>query len=171
MTGSMAQTLGKTKKKIAGISRQRSSLDAEHQWRYYAKTDVSNETSTVVRWRDLHLCSFCEKLFTRSRKGKPLGVAAEHPTNQTLLEMELSAQNGCHFCFMRMEQLSIRERAELHGWVQIQFGFWTDRRSLGVAFEYFYPVQLARKEKPCLSKGYSLVDGGTRVSTITPSSI
>lgn len=118
----------------------------------------TRDQASQIQWRDPHLCSFCEKLFTGTRKDKPLGITGEYPTNQTLLEVELSAQNGCHLCFIRMENLSTHERAELQGCVQIQFGFWTDKWGLGLAFEYFYPVDPAiKRKKPCLSKDILLV--------------
>jgi len=86
MTGSMAQTLGQAKKKIAGISRQRSSLDAERHWRYDAMTDDSNKTPTVVRWRDPHLCSFCESFLRAVARTNLLGSPESIPQTRPSLK-------------------------------------------------------------------------------------
>lgn len=107
-----------------------------------------------------NLCQTCTSMFQGERKDKPLGVTATQPLNQTLQELESSAENGCHLCYIRWHDLSPAERLALTGCEKVTFGFWKSRVGDGIAFEYFY-AQLQVQPKPCLTKSVMLkpVDG------------
>lgn len=102
----------------------------------------------------------CRSIFQGNRKTMPLGVTAPHPLNQTLKELQSSAENGCHLCFLRWHDLSPAERLALTGCEKVTFGFWESRVGDGIAFDYFY-AQPQGKPKLCLTKSvlFKPVDG------------
>jgi hypothetical protein len=100
------------------------------------------------------LCSSCSELFRGKRQEKALGVACPYPVprNQTLLQVESSANEGCHLCHLRWGQLDSRERGLLEGCTRINYGFWHDAGGLGLAFGYHYPNRDHGQKKGYLTK-------------------
>jgi hypothetical protein len=108
-----------------------------------------------------NLCQTCSSIFRGNRKDKPLGVTGRHPLNQTLQELQSSAENGCHLCYIRWNDLSAADKLALRGCVKVNFGFWESRVGNGLAFEYFYAIQPLEERTPCLTRSllFKPVDG------------
>lgn len=107
-----------------------------------------------------NLCTPCRNIFLGTRKDKSLGVTATNPFQQTLQELQASADNDCHLCYIRWHDLSLKEREDLQGCTKVTFGFWKSSVGDGIAFEYFYP-RPPQDGKLCLTKSVLLkpVDG------------
>lgn len=98
-----------------------------------------------------NLCGTCRCITQGRRKDKSLGVTATHLFAQTTQELALSAEHGCHLCYIRWQDLTIDDRKALEGCSKVTFGFWQSSVGDGVAFEYVYP-KLPKEGKPCLMK-------------------
>lgn len=101
------------------------------------------------------LCQTCRSIFEGQRKDKPLGVTAAHPFKQTFQELQSSAEQGCHLCYIRWQDLSPADRVALQGCIKVTFGFWQSSVGDGIAFEYFYP-RLSKDGNSCLTKSVIL---------------
>jgi hypothetical protein len=99
---------------------------------------------------DSRLCQACRSIFQGQRKDKPLGVTATHPFPQTLQELQSSAEQGCHLCYIRWHDLPPADRKALEGCSRVTFGFWQSSIGDGIAFEYFY--SRPQGGKSCLTK-------------------
>jgi hypothetical protein len=102
------------------------------------------------------LCSSCSELFRGTRQEIALGVACPYPVpgNQTLLELESSAKNGCHLCYLRLGQLGGGEKSLLEGCSKINYGFGRDALGLGITFEYHFPNSDHGQRKPYLTQSF-----------------
>ncbi len=114
------------------------------------------------------LCTPCKNIFSGTRKDKPLGVTAINPFPQTFQELQASAENNCHLCYIRWNDLSTKDREDLQGCTKITFGFWKSSVGDGIAFEYFYPMP-PKTGKLCLTKSVLLkpLDGASHSHDIS----
>jgi hypothetical protein len=84
------------------------------------------------------LCKVCKSIFQGSQRVKELtlGQAATYSLGQNLLELDISARSGCHLCYLRSQQLSPIERAQVDVTADIKFGFWKSSVGDGIASDF-----------------------------------
>ncbi len=100
------------------------------------------------------LCSSCDGLFCGIRQEKAVGAACISPVpgNQTPRNLEQSANNGCHLCYIRWGQLTSEERKSLDDSSVIKYGFVNDTNGNEMNFRYVLREPILDRKKLYVNK-------------------
>lgn len=116
----------------------------------YLASLLSSRSGRPAREDLSTLCKPCSSIFRGQYKDKPLGVTATHHFPQSFELLQSSAEADCHLCYIRWNDLTLKDRDALRGCTKITYGFWKSNVGDGIAYEYFFPIPHAI-EKPCLT--------------------
>src|SRR5271155_4809622 len=102
----------------------------------------SSPSSHVARLSPL--CTTCSQLFIGHRQDQDRAHRdVMYPIDQAFLALEDSGRDRCHLCFLRWQQLSSEERAQLQSCSRIEYAFTPTQ----LVFRYHYSNPLdAEKE-------------------------